>query len=148
MTDLLRPASAPVSDAAAAAVRQFELEPHLDRYPDELSHAQRRLLAIARSVAMDPSVLLLDEPVAGLDEHASQEFARLVRRLADERGMAILVIEHDMDFVMGLADQIVVIDFGRRVALGTPQEIGADPAAIAAYLGEEPSVELETAVNR
>jgi ABC-type branched-subunit amino acid transport system ATPase component len=94
-------------------------------------------VAIARAVAAQPSVLLLDEPVSGLTEHESSEFAHLVRRLADTWGMAVLVIEHDMNFVMSICDRITVIDFGRDVCDGSPAEVRANPAAIAAYLGEE-----------
>jgi ABC-type branched-subunit amino acid transport system ATPase component/ABC-type branched-subunit amino acid transport system permease subunit len=123
--------------AAATSVREFGLEDHLLRYPEELSYGQRRLVAIARAAAMEPSVLLLDEPAAGLDEHESAELAILVRGLAKRRKMALLVIEHDMDFIMGIADHVVVIDFGRQVAEGPPEAISRDSAAIAAYLGEE-----------
>lgn len=126
-----------LSAAAAAAVRIFELESQLHRYPDELSYGQRRVVAIARAAAMNPSILLLDEPAAGLDEHESLELARLVRNLADARGMGLLVVEHDMNFVMGIADHVVVIDFGRHVADGDPAAIAQNPAAIASYLGEE-----------
>ncbi|GGF31820.1 branched-chain amino acid ABC transporter permease/ATP-binding protein [Subtercola lobariae] len=132
-----RRGSAGLSPAAAAAVREFGLEQHLDRYPDELSYGQRRLVAIARSAAMEPSVLLLDEPAAGLDEHESLELARLVRALADARNMGILLVEHDMNVVMGIADHVVVIDFGEYVADGTPAEIATNPRAIASYLGDE-----------
>ena len=86
---------------------------------------------------MHPSVLLLDEPAAGLSSTESMELARVVRRLADEWGMAILVVEHDMNFVMGVCDQVVVLDFGRLIADGTPEAGATDPAVIAAYLGDE-----------
>jgi sulfate-transporting ATPase len=102
-----------------------------------LPYGQRRLVGIARAVAVEPSVLLLDEPAAGLSSAESAELAGLVRGLADEWGIAVLVVEHDMAFVMGVCDQIVVLDFGRVIARGTPEEIRADPAVIAAYLGED-----------
>lgn len=137
VTDLARPKHAALSPAGIAAVREFGLGEHLDRYPDELSYGQRRLVAIARAVAAEPSILLLDEPVAGLDDAESEEFAHLVRKLADDRGIGILVIEHAMDFVMKLCDEIVVIDFGREIARGTPDQVRNNPAAIAAYLGDE-----------
>jgi ABC-type branched-subunit amino acid transport system ATPase component len=135
--ELARPSRADLSPVTLAAVREFGLTSVLERFPGEISYGQRRLVAIARAVAASPSVLLLDEPVSGLDDRESGEFARLVRRLADASGMAVLVIEHDMDFVMGISDRVVVIDFGRHVTTGTPAEVRADPAAIAAYLGEE-----------
>ena len=101
------------------------------------SYGKRRLLAIARAVATQPSVLLLDEPAAGLGDAETAELAHLVRRLADDWGMAILLVEHDMNFVMSVCDEIVVLDFGRQIAEGTPDEIRRDPAVIAAYLGED-----------
>jgi sulfate-transporting ATPase len=139
LTDLAHPGHGGLTGTAVAAVKEFGLKPLLERRPSELSFGQRRLLAIARSVATEPSVLLLDEPVAGLDEAERDEFAALVRRLAREWGIAVLVIEHDMEFVMGLCDRIVVIDFGRPIAAGTPSEVGRDPAAIASYLGDDVS---------
>jgi sulfate-transporting ATPase len=124
-----------------AAIADFGLAPILHRHPDEISYGQRRLVAIARAVAAQPSVLLLDEPVAGLTEHEAGEFAHLVRGLADSWGMAVLVIEHDMGFVMSICDRVTVIDFGKYVCAGTPAQVRADPAAIAAYLGEELSTQ-------
>ena len=120
-----------------AAVQDFGLGPILHKSPDEISYGQRRLVAIARAVAAEPSVLLLDEPVAGLSEHESGEFAHLVRRLADTWGMAVLVIEHDMNFVMSICDRITVIDFGKFVCEGSPAEVRVNRDAVAAYLGDE-----------
>jgi sulfate-transporting ATPase len=114
--------------------------------PDELSNGRRRLVAIARSIAASPSVLLLDEPAAGLTTTESAELGRLIRRLASERELAVLLIEHDVGLVLSTCDRVAVLDFGRLIALGTPTEIAADPAVIAAYLGEperEPEQEPE-----
>jgi ABC-type branched-subunit amino acid transport system ATPase component len=86
---------------------------------------------------MHPSVLLLDEPAAGLSSAESTELARVVRRLADDWGMAVLVVEHDMNFVMDTCDEVMVLDFGQLIASGTPDEVRANPAVIAAYLGTE-----------
>ena len=85
---------------------------------------------------MHPSVLMLDEPAAGLSSRESRELGRVVRRLADEWGMAILVVEHDMEFVMDVCDDVLVLDFGRQIAAGSPSEIQSDPAVVAAYLGD------------
>ncbi len=135
--ELIRPAKTVLPDVTLAAVKDFGLEPILDKSPDEISYGQRRLVAIARAVAAQPSVLLLDEPVAGLSDRESDEFARLVRRLADTWGMAVLVIEHDLNFVMSICDRITVIDFGKFVCSGTPDEVRTNPTAVAAYLGED-----------
>jgi ABC-type branched-subunit amino acid transport system ATPase component/ABC-type branched-subunit amino acid transport system permease subunit len=146
--ELLKPTKTELSPVALAAVRDFGLGGILDKSPDEISYGQRRLVAIARAVAAEPSVLLLDEPVAGLTEHESGEFAHLVRRLADKWGMAVLVIEHDMNFVMSICDRITVINFGKLVCEGTPAEVRTNPAAVAAYLGDEPEVtELEATAS-
>ena len=97
-----------------AAIREFRLEDDLLRKVQDLPYGQRRLLAIARAVATQPSVLLLDEPAAGLGDVETAELAHLVRRLADDWGIAVLLVEHDMNFVMGVCDEIVVLDFGTQ----------------------------------
>lgn len=135
--ELLRPTKTCLPDVTLAAVDDFGLRPILDKSPDEISYGQRRLVAIARAVAARPSVLLLDEPVAGLSDQESNEFALLVRKLADDWGMGVLVIEHDLNFVMSICDRVTVIDFGRFVCAGTPDEVRNNPAAIAAYLGTD-----------
>ncbi len=135
LTDLVRPGRHPLPGTAEAAVVEFGLEEHLDRLPTELSYGQRRLVGIARAVASGPSILLLDEPASGLDDTESRELARLIRRLADEWGMGVLLVEHDVDMVLSTCDQVVVVDFGRVIASGTPSEVRADPAVLAAYLG-------------
>src|SRR6185436_8339518 len=95
----------------------------LDRRAEDLSYGQRRLVAIARAVASSPSVLMLDEPAAGLDETESAELGRLSRRLADEWGMGILLIEAAVGLVLETGERVVVLDFGHKIAEGTPAEI-------------------------
>ncbi len=137
MLDLVWPINPPFPPEVVRAVMEFQLDQDLHRDVKDLSYGKRRLLAIARAVAMHPSVLLLDEPAAGLSSTESMELARVVRRLADDWGMAILVVEHDMNFVMGVCDQVVVLDFGTLIASGPPEQVSSDPAVIAAYLGVE-----------
>jgi sulfate-transporting ATPase len=135
--DLVRPVNPPFPPEVVRAITEFQLDHDLHRDVKDLSYGKRRLLAIARAVAMHPSVLLLDEPAAGLSGTESVELAEVVRRLAEDWGMAVLVVEHDMDFVMGVCDEVVVLDFGRLIASGPPAEVRSDPAVIAAYLGDE-----------
>jgi len=136
LIDLVRPGSRPLPTQVLVAVREFGLQDSLDRPVGDLSYGERRLLAIARAVATSPSVLLLDEPAAGLSDDETRELARLVRRLAEDWGMGVLLVEHDVDMVMSVCDQVVVLDFGRRICAGTPDEVRRDPAVRAAYLGD------------
>jgi sulfate-transporting ATPase len=133
--DLVWPRALPLSDAALAAVDLLGLRKDLDTDVSDLSYGRRRLVAIARAVAAAPSVLLLDEPAAGLSSDETASLATVVSRLAKEWGIAILVIEHDMSFVMSVCDSVTVLDFGSRIGTGTPEEIRRDPAVVAAYLG-------------
>jgi branched-chain amino acid transport system ATP-binding protein len=101
---------------------------------DELSHGQRRLVGIARALAGAPRVLLLDEPAAGLDPHETATLADLVRTLS-ARGIAVLLVDHDMSLVMAVCERVVVLDFGRVIANGPPAAVRAEPAVVHAYLG-------------
>ena len=98
--------------------------------------AQKRL-EIARALASEPRLLLLDEPAGGLNPTETQTLMAVIRRLRDERGLTIVVVEHDMDLVMGISDRVAVLDHGRKIAEGRPGEIARDAAVVEAYLGSE-----------
>jgi ABC-type branched-subunit amino acid transport system ATPase component/ABC-type branched-subunit amino acid transport system permease subunit len=124
----------------AEAMRQIErvgLSAQADMLAGSLSLGQQRIVEIARALCADPALLLLDEPAAGLRHMEKQQLAHLLRNLRDG-GMSVLLVEHDMGFVMGLANRVVVLDFGTRIAEGTPDAIKTNPDVIRAYLGAAP----------
>ena len=137
VTDLVHPGDPPLGPAAVAAVKELDLEDDLDRLPTELAFGRRRLVAIARAIAAAPSVLLLDEPAAGLDDTETRELGHLITRLAKDWGIAVLLVEHDVGLVLSICDRVEALDFGRSIASGTPAEIAVDDAVITAYLGAQ-----------
>ncbi|HUG09353.1 MAG TPA: ABC transporter ATP-binding protein [Acidimicrobiia bacterium] len=106
-----------------------------------LPYGIQKRVELGRALAMDPELLMLDEPVAGMNLEETEDMARFILDVQDELGIAIILVEHDMGLVMDIADRVLVVDFGKQIALGPPQEVQANPNVIKAYLGEE----LETA---
>ncbi|MGH3734605.1 MAG: ABC transporter ATP-binding protein [Micromonosporaceae bacterium] len=109
----------------------------LDTLARGLSYANRRRLEIARAIASGPRVLLLDEPTAGMNPRETQELTELVRKLRDQTGVAIVIIEHDMRVVKGISERVVVLDYGQKIADGTYQQVASNERVIEAYLGRK-----------
>jgi branched-chain amino acid transport system ATP-binding protein len=109
---------------------------HHDWLAINLSYGEQRRVEIARALASDPKILLLDEPTAGMNPQESAELTDFMRRLRDERGVTIVLIEHDMKVVMGVSEHITVLDHGENIAEGTPSEVRANPRVVEAYLGK------------
>lgn len=125
-----------VTDRIDALLNKFRLSNRRDELARNLSYGDRRRVEIVRAMATDPQLLLLDEPAAGMNPTEKAELMDLIRYLRDEFRISILLIEHDMKVVMGICEQIAVLDHGAKIAEGPPAEIKENPEVIRAYLGE------------
>ena len=135
LVDLVRPRSDSLTETVLTTLHEFGLPEDLDQVPEKLPYADRRLLAIGRAVAAQPGVVMLDEPAAGLDRGQRRNLAAAIRRLGTEYGMAVLLIEHDVEMVFETCDRVYVLSAGKLIASGTPDEIRMNDKVVDAYLG-------------
>jgi branched-chain amino acid transport system ATP-binding protein len=124
-------------DVADAVLDRIGLRAFADQPADSIPTGIARLTELGRTLASDPKLLLLDEPSSGLNEEESERLGELLRELADQEGRSVLLVEHDVDLVMRVSDWIDVLDFGRIIASGPPEQIRNDEKVMAAYLGED-----------
>jgi branched-chain amino acid transport system ATP-binding protein len=125
-----------VIEDSLVILRKLGLEKYANETASSLPYGAQRLLEIARAMATEPQLLLLDEPAAGMNPQETKELDDTITRIRDEEGITILLIEHDMSLVMSLSERIYVLDYGKLIAEGSPKEVKANPAVVKAYLGE------------
>jgi branched-chain amino acid transport system ATP-binding protein len=123
-------------------------ESQFEQMSVNLSYGDQRRLEIARALSSDPKLLLLDEPTAGMNPQESAALTQFMRKLRDERGLTILLIEHDMQVVMGVSEHITVLDHGQKIAEGTPEEVRTNARVVEAYLGKQGEKEAEAGAAR
>jgi ABC-type branched-subunit amino acid transport system ATPase component/ABC-type branched-subunit amino acid transport system permease subunit len=136
LRELGRPTPADLPTPLSTLAERFGLVEDLQSAPNELPFGRRRLLGVARALAGRPSILLLDEPASGLSTGETRELAALIRSVVDTQGVGVLLVEHDLDMVIGLCDEVVVLDVGRVIFRGDPAALTTDAAVRAAYLGD------------
>lgn len=124
-----------ITQQAYELLKQLGLENYTKSLAQDLPYGMQRRLEIARALAVKPKVLLLDEPACGMNHHEAQQLAHLIETLCREKGLAVILIDHQMRFVMSLCQQIVVLNFGKTIAFGNSETIRNDPTVIQAYLG-------------
>jgi branched-chain amino acid transport system ATP-binding protein len=126
-----------IQERSMEILKIFKLDQKANEYAKNLPYGEQRRLEIARALAASPKLLLLDEPAAGMNPQETQELMELITWIKEEFKIAILLIEHDMKLVMGICEKILVLDYGKILTVGTPEEVKNNPEVIKAYLGEE-----------